>query len=124
KICDALEADPGFQQGAVLRLGPLVKPELGRKYADRVVLDEVVARLGEGLQNERAEQVGKQRSLEGEQEPIARSIAEWQRLGDLRARTAQAAERSERLNEEVESKRRHLQGLRERLSGKRQDLDR
>jgi hypothetical protein len=45
-----LENDDGFQNGAVLRLGQVVKKELGDRYGDRVVLDEVVKRLSRSLQ--------------------------------------------------------------------------
>jgi hypothetical protein len=49
KIGDRLRTDTGFQQGAILRYGPVVKPELEEKYKGQVVVDEVVARLGRNL---------------------------------------------------------------------------
>jgi hypothetical protein len=53
KVADRLqklENDDGFQNGAVLRLGPIVKRELEAKFGDKVTLDKVVKRLSQSFQ--------------------------------------------------------------------------
>jgi hypothetical protein len=53
KIADRLQTDEGFQRGAVLRYGPVAKPEL-KKYEGQVVVDKVVERLGASLVAEKS----------------------------------------------------------------------
>jgi hypothetical protein len=52
KIAERLKTEPEFQTGAVLRFGPVVKEELRQKFGDQVILDNVVARLSQSLQQE------------------------------------------------------------------------
>jgi hypothetical protein len=44
KVAERLKTTQGFQQGAVLRHGPIVKHELDRDYGDRVEIEKVVNR--------------------------------------------------------------------------------
>jgi chaperonin cofactor prefoldin len=55
KIGERLKGDPDFQSGAILRFGPVVKEELRRKFGKQVILDDVVARLSEGLLHQLSE---------------------------------------------------------------------
>lgn len=53
KVAECLADEPGFDQGLVLRLGPVVKPELRQRFGAQVVLEEVLARLGGHLTEEK-----------------------------------------------------------------------
>lgn len=78
KVADRLqnlENDDGFQNGAVLRLGLIVKEELGTRFGDKVSLDKVVKRLSQSFQ---------QKLQEARSEiAVASAAVEWHREREL-----------------------------------------
>lgn len=53
KVAERLKGEPEFHQGLVIRQGPVVKEELRRRFGPQVILEDVVARLGQTLQQEK-----------------------------------------------------------------------
>jgi len=88
KIGDRLRTDAGFQQGAVLRYGPVVKPELEQKYKGQVVVDEVVARLGQNLRADKAALETERVKVEALAAPLREAIGELEQLEEARGRLA------------------------------------
>lgn len=89
KVAERLKGEPEFHQGAVLRQGPVVKDELRQRFGPQVILEEVVARLGESLRREREDFQRQVAALEHEEQPLARAVAEHERLEQLRRRLAE-----------------------------------
>ncbi len=61
RVCRQLEGEESFQQGQVLRWGPIVKDQLRARYGDRVELEKVCERVSASLRQELADL---QRSLQ------------------------------------------------------------
>jgi hypothetical protein len=49
RVAERLKSEPEFHQGLVIRQGPVVKAELRQRFGPQVILEEIVARLGEAL---------------------------------------------------------------------------
>jgi hypothetical protein len=80
KVAERLEGESEFYQGAVLRQGPVVKEELRQRYGPQVILDDVVARLGESLQKEKTEIGAEARRLEQEGQTFEQALANYEAL--------------------------------------------
>lgn len=80
KVAERLQGESEFHQGAVLRQGPVVKEELQRRFGPQVILDEVVARLGESLQREKAEIEVEAGQLEREGRALEQALADHEAL--------------------------------------------
>ena len=85
QIAKKLRTDVGFQEGAVLRQGTIVKPELERDYGDKVELEKVVARLGANLHREKMNLESQRSGLEGEARSVQHTIGDWTRLDEEQA---------------------------------------
>jgi len=90
KVAERLQTDSGFQSGTVIRFGPVVKPELNENYGDRVVLDAIVARLAQDLEQERFDLATQQEHLEAAARPIRIALEEIEQAEDLRVQTGHA----------------------------------
>src|ERR1043166_2307004 len=53
RVAERLKREPDFHQGLVIRQGPVVKEELRKRFGPQVILEEIVARLGEALRREK-----------------------------------------------------------------------
>ncbi len=74
KTAERLEYEADFNEGLVLRLGPIVKPELEEKFGEFVQLDEVVARLSKELNDELESCKLRASVLKTEQEEFSRML--------------------------------------------------
>ncbi|MHB8766305.1 MAG: AAA domain-containing protein [Deferrisomatales bacterium] len=83
-IAERLQGDPGFQAGAALRLGPIAKEELRRRFGPQVVLEEIVARLGAALAREKTEVQRKALELEKAAAFLRLAAKELESLRELR----------------------------------------
>ncbi len=92
-IAGRLKTDPGFQEGAVLRYGPLTKEELARDYGDRVEPDKVAARLGENLHTEMLRLESEKTRLERTRHPLQETANKWEALfeGESRLKHLQSS---------------------------------
>ena len=77
-ICKRLKTDIGFQQGAVLRHGPILKPELMRDYGDNVQIEKIVSRLGERLQKEKTNLEVNRAKIQKDAAVFREAIANWE----------------------------------------------
>ncbi len=91
KVAEQLQNEPAFHAGAVLRHGPVLKPELKEKFGDQVNLDKVVERLSQSLQ----------RDLLATRSEVARQSQAAQQLRDaIRRHNLKAAAAAELLREQ------------------------
>lgn len=81
-ICERLKTDIGFQQGAVLRHGPISKPELVKDYGDNVQIEKIVNRLGERLQKEKTNLEVNRAKIQKEATVFREAIANWEALDE------------------------------------------
>ena len=88
KIGDRLRTDTGFQQGTVLRYGPVVKPELEQKYKGQVVVDEVVARHSRNLQADKVALETERVKVEAQAVPLHQAIREVDQLEEAKGSLA------------------------------------
>ena len=81
-ICERLKTDIGFQQGAVLRHGPISKPEFVKDYGDNVQIEKIVSRLGERLQKEKTNLEVNRAKIQKEATVFREAIANWEALDE------------------------------------------
>lgn len=92
KVAERLKTDQGFQQGAILRHGPIVKHELQRDYGDRVEIEKVLNRLGERLAQQKAKLESEKKAFEQELTIYKDAIDKWSRLEESQSRLANLEE--------------------------------
>lgn len=80
RIAERLEGEPDFHQGLVIRRGPVVKEELRRRFGPQVILEEIVARLGETLRREKARLEAEAEPLEAEERSLLAALKNLERL--------------------------------------------
>ena len=88
-VAERLKGESEFHQGLVLRQGPVVKDELRQRFGPQVILEEVVARLGEALCREKDDLQRQVAALERHEQPLARAVAELERVEQLRRAIAE-----------------------------------
>lgn len=80
RVAERLKGESDFHQGLVIRQGPVVKEELRRRFGPQVILEEIVARLGESLQREKEGLRHEVASLESEERSLLRALTNFERL--------------------------------------------
>lgn len=89
KVCERLKGEPEFHQGLVIRQGPVVKGEqLERFFGHQVILEEIVARLGERLRREKDDLIREAAPLEAEELAHVATLKEIEQLAHTRAALA------------------------------------
>ncbi len=120
KICEQLDGSTELEAGQVLRLGPIVKPELETRFGKLVGLDAVSARLAGELETKRRQLRDEQQRIEVEIAPHQEGINRWYKLAELEEQLLRllsefqvANEAAQRARDELaalEAKERELQG--------------
>lgn len=106
RVAERLKGESDFHQGLVIRQGPVVKEELRRRFGPQVILEEIVARLGEPLRRERDELSREAGPLEPEERSLQAALQELERLEseretlDSRERAREAAQAATAAREE------------------------
>ncbi len=84
RVAERLKGEPEFHQGLVIRQGPVVKEELRRRFGQQVILEEIVARLGERLQREKDDMLRQAAHLETEERALVAALKDLERLASAR----------------------------------------
>jgi ssDNA-binding Zn-finger/Zn-ribbon topoisomerase 1/KaiC/GvpD/RAD55 family RecA-like ATPase len=124
KVAERLKGEPEFHQGAVLRQGPVVKDELRQKFGPQVILEEVVARLGEALRREKEYLQRQVAALEREEQPLIQAVAEHERFEELRRTLAEAETSLAAMRKSVQAREAEAKQQRLRADALRADLER
>ncbi len=74
RVAERLKGEPAFHEGLVIRQGPVVKEELRQRFGAQVILEEIVARLGEALRREKDELTREAAPLEAEERSLAAAL--------------------------------------------------
>lgn len=82
RVADRLQGAPEFHQGLVIRQGPIVKEELRQRFGPQVILEKIVARLGESLRREKEQLSTDASPLESEERSMVAALTELERLAD------------------------------------------
>lgn len=85
RVAERLEGEPDFQQGLVIRHGPVVKEELRQRFGPQVILAEIVVRLGESLRREKEELERQLQLLETEERSLTTKLRDWELLAQAQA---------------------------------------
>jgi len=83
RVAQRLENEPEFHQGLVIRQGPVVKEELRQQYGPQVILEEIVARLGEVLKTEKQELEFQATPLSAQSATLNTILREFEQLAHL-----------------------------------------
>jgi ssDNA-binding Zn-finger/Zn-ribbon topoisomerase 1 len=84
RVAERLKGESDFHQGLVIRQGPVVKPELRQRFGPQVILEEIVARLGQRLQQEKSKLLRDAAPLEAEQRALVKALKDLERLSSAR----------------------------------------
>lgn len=84
KVGDRLRTDSGFQQGAVLRYGPAMKPELRERYGSNVEIDKVVSRLGRTLEAQKRSLQDQRSEVESQAEKLRQAVRDLEEFEDAK----------------------------------------
>jgi len=126
KLCDLLhdQHDEGFQKGAVLRFGTIVKEELQNQYGEYVSIDLAVERLGRDLKLEKDEVEQKITSIERKAAPLQKILRSFDEYEDLEKKLALITKDQVKLQKEDNALHEKLSQLDDRYNGLLKDLQR
>ena len=79
RVAERLKGEPDFHQGLVIRQGPVVE-ELRRRLGPQVILEEIVARLGESLRRESEDLKREADPLEAEERSLVAKLKNLEQL--------------------------------------------
>lgn len=92
RVAERLKGEPEFHQGLVIRQGPVVKEELRQRFGQQVILEEIVARLGESLRREKEQLAREAAPLEAEEGLLVAALKDIERLAQARRNLADREE--------------------------------
>ena len=124
KVAERLDGETGFHEGLVIRQGPIVKEELRRRFGSQVILEEIVARLGDALNREKQSLGEVARPLEAERVSLARALQAWEQLAELRESSSARAREKQQVQKDHEERRREADSQRARARRLGQELAR
>ena len=84
RIAERLTGETDFHQGLVIRQGPVVKDELRKRFGPQVILEEIVARLGESLTKERDLLQSEARPLQAEERILKTALKDYEQLASVK----------------------------------------
>ena len=124
RIAERLKGEPDFHEGLVIRQGPVVKEELRQRFGQQVILEEIVARLGETLRREKDELLREAAPLEGEERALVAALKDLERLASARAALAAREKAREDAEGKIHAREREAEQYRARAAQLRTDLER
>ncbi|MBI4507914.1 MAG: AAA family ATPase [Chloroflexi bacterium] len=124
RVAERLKGEPDFHQGLVIRQGPVVKQELRRRFGPQVILDEIVARLGERLQREKSDLLREAAPLEAEERSLVAALKDLERLASARETLAAREKAREAVNGNITAREREAEQHRTGAAKLRSDLER
>jgi len=124
RVAERLKGEPDFHQGLVIRQGPVVKEELRRRFGPQVILEEVVARLGQRLRREREEHAREAMSVENEERSLLAALRVLERLSSARKGLAACERARSETRAAIEAHEREAAESRSRATKLAADLER
>jgi hypothetical protein len=124
RVAERLKGEPEFHQGLVIRQGPVVKEELRRRFGPQVIVEEIVARLGEALRREKDQLAREAAPLEGEERALVAVLKDFDQLEHARRSLAEREESLATTRLNAAARAQEAQQLRTRVASLRADLER
>lgn len=124
RVAERLKDEPDFNQGLVIRLGPVVKEELRQRFGPQVSLKEIVARLGEKLQQEKSQLLAEAAPFEAEERSLVAMQKDLERLADAKATLIACETQLEELREKIAALEEEAERHRADAAKARSDLER
>ncbi len=124
RVAERLKGEPEFHQGLVIRQGPVVKEELRQRFGPQVILEEIVARLGESLRREKGQLAREAAPLEAEERSLVAALKDLERLAHARRSLADREGALTTTRSNVTARARAAQQHRARTATLRADLER
>lgn len=124
RVAERLKGEPDFHQGLVIRQGPVVKEELRGRFGPQVILEEIVARLGERLQREKGNLLREAAPLEAEEQSLLAALKELERLTFARETLAARHKVLKAGKRDIAAREQEAEQHRARAAKARSDLER
>lgn len=124
RVAERLKGEPDFHQGLVIRQGPVVKEELRRRFGPQVILGEIVARLGERLQQEKAGLLREAEPLKTEERSLVAALNDLERLTSARETLAARQLAQEAVEANIAAREQEAERHRAHAAKARSDLER
>lgn len=124
RVAERLKGEPDFHQGLVIRQGPVVKEELRRRFGPQVILEEIVARLGERLRREKEALSHEAASLEQEERSLLAVLRDLERLAAALETLAAREQARTQAQSAIEAREREAAQHRDRAAKLAADLER
>jgi len=124
RVAERLKGEPEFHQGLVIRRGPVVKEELRQRFGPQVILEQIVARLGESLLREKDQLAHEAAPLEAEERSLVAALKDLERLAQAHRNLADREETLATIRSNATAKAQEAKQHRARATTLRVDLDR
>lgn len=124
RVAERLKGEPEFHQGLVIRQGPVVKEELRRRFGAQVILEEIVARLGERLRSEKETLIREAAPLEAEERSLATALRDLEALAQARQTLDARSRAREAARSTIAAREQEAEGRRKRAAQLAADLER
>ena len=124
RVAERLKGEPEFHQGLVIRQGPVVKEELRTRFGPQVILEEIVARLGEALRREKDQLVREATPLETEERALVGALKDFEQIERTRRSLAEREKTLATTRSSAVARAREAQQHRARAATLRADLER
>ena len=124
RVAERLKGETEFHNGLVIRQGPVVKEELRKAFGPHVILEEIVARLGQGLTDERTTLSAEARPLKAEEQLIITQLKELDLLATSKATLAQHEKARSSISDTIESREKETKAHLRRIEALTSDLER
>lgn len=124
RVAERLKGEPDFHQGLVIRQGPVAKEELRLRFGPQVILEKIVARLGENLQREKSNLLREVEPLEIEERSLAAALKDHERLNSMREILAARERAQEAVKGDIATHKREAKEYRFQAAKARSELER
>ena len=124
RVAKRLKGEPDFHQGLVIRQGLVVKEELRKDFGKQVILDEIVKRLGEKLQQEKDLLLREAAPLEAEEGSLVAMLNDLERLASAGETLAARQKAQEAARANIAAREAEAERHRARAAKARSDLER
>jgi len=123
RVAERLKGEPDFHQGLVIRQGPVVKEELRQRFGPQVVLEKIVARLGENLQQEKSSLLREAEPLEAQERSLVAALKDHERFTAVREKLAARQEAQNSVKNDIAAREREANEYREKAKIARSELE-
>jgi ssDNA-binding Zn-finger/Zn-ribbon topoisomerase 1 len=124
RVAERLKGEPDFHYGLVIRQGPVVKEELRRRFGPQVILEEIVARLGERLRREKEALSHEAAPLQQEERSLLAALRDLERLAAARKTLGAREQARTQAQAAIEARQREAAQHRDRAAKLAADFER